>query len=44
MKVHIHSDSEIAAMKKAMGPAFDKAFADATGEEGKKLLSMISKM
>jgi len=27
-----------------MGPAFDKAFADATGADGKKLLEIISKM
>ena len=44
MKVHIHTDSEIAAMKRQMGPAFDKAFADATGADGKKLLDIISKM
>ena len=44
MKVHIHTAAEIAAMKAVMGPAFDKAFADATGEDGKKLLDMISKM
>ena len=44
MKVHIHTDSEIAAMKGKMGPAFDKAFADATGADGKKLLDIISKM
>ena len=44
MKVHIHTDSEIAAMKGQMGPAFDKAFADATGADGKKLLDIISKM
>ena len=44
MKVHIHTASEIAAMKNRMGPAFDKVFADATGEDGKKLLDMISKM
>ena len=44
MKVHIHTAAEIAAMKAVMGPAFDKTFADATGEDGKKLLDMISKM
>ncbi len=44
VKVHIHSDAETAAMKAVMGPAFDKAFAEATGEDGKKLLSIISKM
>jgi C4-dicarboxylate-binding protein DctP len=44
MKVHIHTAAEIATMKAVMGPAFDKAFAEATGEDGKKLLEMISKM
>jgi C4-dicarboxylate-binding protein DctP len=44
MKVHIHTASEISAMKGRMGPAFDKAFADATGADGKKLLEIISKM
>ena len=44
MKVHIHTDNEIAVMKRQMGPAFDKAFADATGADGKKLLDIISKM
>jgi C4-dicarboxylate-binding protein DctP len=44
MKVHVHTDDEIAAMKAVMGPAFDKAFAKATGDDGKKLLDMISKM
>jgi C4-dicarboxylate-binding protein DctP len=44
MKVHIHTAAEIAAMKALMGPAFDTAFAEAAGEDGKKLLDMISKM
>jgi C4-dicarboxylate-binding protein DctP len=44
MKVHIHTAAEIAAMKARMGPAFDKAFAEAAGEDGNKLLDMISKM
>jgi len=44
MKVHIHTAAEIATMKAAMGPAFDKAFAEATGADGKKLLDLISKM
>ena len=44
MKVHIHTTAEIAAMKALMGPAFDKAFAEAAGGDGKKLLDMISKM
>tara|TARA_E500000178_G_scaffold299740_1_gene307593 strand:- start:87 stop:1040 length:954 start_codon:yes stop_codon:yes gene_type:complete len=44
MNVHIHTAEEITAMKDQMGPAFDKVFADATGEDGKRLLDMISKM
>ncbi len=44
VKVHIHTDAEIAAMKAVMAPAFDKAFAKATGADGVKLLNMISKM
>ncbi|VAW12384.1 hypothetical protein MNBD_ALPHA09-121 [hydrothermal vent metagenome] len=44
MKVHIHTPDEIAAMKAVMGPAFDKAFADATGDDGKTLLDLIAKM
>jgi C4-dicarboxylate-binding protein DctP len=44
VKVHIHTAAESAAMKAVMGPAFDKAFAESTGEDGKKLLQMISKM
>jgi len=44
MKVHIHTADEIAVMKARMGPAFDKAFAEAAGEDGKKLLEMIARM
>jgi TRAP-type C4-dicarboxylate transport system substrate-binding protein len=44
MRVHIHTAAEITAMKNRMGPAFDEAFADATGADGKKLLDLISKM
>lgn len=44
MKVHEHNATEISIMKAVMGPAFDKAFAEAAGEDGKKLLTIISKM
>ncbi len=44
MKVHIHTADEIAAMKAVMGPAFDAAFEEAAGADGKLLLDMISKM
>jgi TRAP-type C4-dicarboxylate transport system substrate-binding protein len=44
MTVHIHTPAEIAAMKKVMDPPFTKAFIEATGENGKKLLDIISRM
>jgi TRAP-type C4-dicarboxylate transport system substrate-binding protein len=44
VKVHMHTAAENAAMEAVMGPAFDKAFAEATGDDGKKLLKIISKM
>lgn len=44
MKVHIATADEIAALKAVMLPAFDKAFGDATGEEGKKLLELVDKI
>jgi C4-dicarboxylate-binding protein DctP len=44
MKVHIATDAENAALKAIMAPAFNKAFGDATGADGKKLLELISQM
>ncbi|MFT6558947.1 TRAP transporter substrate-binding protein DctP [Sneathiella sp.] len=44
MKVHIATDEDIAALKAKMSPAFDKAFGDASGEDGKKLLELINKL
>lgn len=44
VKVHIHTADEVAAMKAVMGPAFDKAFAEGTGEDGKKLLELVNKI
>ena len=44
MKVYVHNATEIAAMKAAMAPAFDKAFSAAAGEDGQKLLDILSKM
>lgn len=41
MVVHIHTADEIAAMKKVMAPAFDKAFDSSTGETGKKLMKIM---
>ncbi|GLQ06919.1 TRAP transporter substrate-binding protein DctP [Sneathiella chinensis] len=44
MKVHMATDEEIEALKAYMSPAFDKAFGEASGEDGKKLLELISKL
>lgn len=44
MTVHIATDAENAALQAIMGPAFDKAFGEASGEDGKKLLDLIGKM
>ncbi|MDB3946092.1 TRAP transporter substrate-binding protein DctP [Gammaproteobacteria bacterium] len=44
VKVHIHTADEQAAMEAVMGPAFDKAFAEATGEDGQKLLDLVAKI
>jgi len=44
MNVHVATDAEIEALKAVMAPAFDQAFGDASGEDGKTLLDLISKM
>ena len=44
MKVTVLDAKQIAAMKAAMLPAFDKAFAEAAGERGQKLLAEIEAM
>ena len=44
MKVHMHTAAEIEVMKAATLPAFDKAFAAATGEDGKKLLELVGEL
>ncbi len=44
MKVHVHTAEEIAAMRAIMDPPFTKAFLEASGENGQKLLDMISAM
>ncbi len=44
MNVHVATDAEIEALKAVMAPAFDKAFGDASGEDGKTLLGLIAKM
>lgn len=42
--VHIHTAEQAAVMKAAMGPAFDAAFAEETGDEGKKLLELVNQI
>jgi C4-dicarboxylate-binding protein DctP len=44
MKVHVHTAEEIAVMRAIMDPPFTKAFLEASGEDGQKLLDMISAM
>ncbi len=44
MKVHIASDADMAALKAKMAPAFDKAFGEASGADGRKLLELIGKL
>lgn len=42
MKVHIATDEEIEALKAVMAPAFYKAFSEASGADGKKLLDLLN--
>ncbi len=44
MKVHIATDAEIEALKKVMGPAFNQAFGEASGDDGKKLLGLVGNL
>jgi TRAP-type C4-dicarboxylate transport system substrate-binding protein len=44
VEVYVATDAENEAFRAAMQPAFDKAFADETGEDGKTLLSLIAKL
>jgi C4-dicarboxylate-binding protein DctP len=44
VKVHMASDAEMAALKAAMLPAFDAAFAKQTGEEGAELLKLVDQI
>ncbi len=44
MQVHIATDDEIDALKAVMAPAFNKAFGDASGDEGKRLLDLLDQM
>lgn len=42
--VHIHTADQAAAMEAVMGPAFDKAFTESTGEDGATVLELVSKI
>ncbi|MAT88853.1 MAG: C4-dicarboxylate ABC transporter [Aestuariivita sp.] len=44
MKVHFQSSEEAEAWKALMVPAYDKSFGDATGEDGVKLLKLVSQI
>ncbi len=42
--VHIHTADQIGKMAPIMQPAFDKSFAESTGEDGKKILQLLKKL
>ena len=42
--VHIHTADQVATMEAVMGPAFDKAFTESTGDDGAKILDLVSKI
>lgn len=44
VNLHVATAAENAALKAAMRPAFDKAFAKQTGADGKKLLELVDKL
>jgi C4-dicarboxylate-binding protein DctP len=44
MKVHVATDEDIADLQKIMGPAFNKSFGEASGDDGKELLVLIDKL
>lgn len=44
VKVRFATDAENKAFKALMQPAFDKRFAEETGEDGKKLLELVAKI
>jgi len=44
VKVHIHTADQVEAMAAIMRPAFDKAFAEATGDDGKVILDLLKKL
>jgi len=44
MKVHMATDADINALRSVMAPAFDKAFGEASGADGKKLLELVGKL
>jgi hypothetical protein len=42
--VHIHTADQAAAMEAVMGPAFDAAWAEATGEDGERVLELVNQI
>ena len=44
VNVHVATDAENEAFKAAMQPAFNAAFAEETGEDGKALLDLVDKL
>lgn len=44
MKVHLATEADIKMLRAVMAPAFDKAFGDASGADGKKLLELVGKL
>lgn len=44
MKVHVATEAEIEVFQKVMGPAFNQAFGDASGDQGKQLLILVDKL
>jgi C4-dicarboxylate-binding protein DctP len=44
VKLHVATDAENKALKTAMRPAFDRAFAAQAGEDGKELLKLVEKL
>lgn len=44
MKVHMATDKDIDALRAVMAPAFNKAFGDASGADGKKLIELVGKL
>jgi hypothetical protein len=44
MTIHIHSAAEAEVMRRIMIGPFTKAFLEASGDDGKKILELIKKL